>query len=400
MIHDEGKGFNRLHLKSLHVKGFGGIRDLAIPDLGRVTLFSGKNGAGKTTLLEAVRVYAARGEYNVLVDMLRKREELVETEDQDGDKVLAPNWEAIFYGKGVGQDFEASIGPIEGSEEDGKDLIISEDLKISLVNIPDDADMEDFQPLQRMHTLALQRMDTLGEEVNYIRLKYGGKSHYVPIYEIPMLSPSWTRRRRMSKSPLRQINCKWMGPGLPRNEDLAVFWDEIALTEEGSIVLETLNIILENKATGLAMVGGDDMRRHGFNHGRRPIVRIDSQNKPVPLRTLGDGAVRLLGIALSLAYCKNGFLLIDEAENGIHHSIQHDFWKIVLEMSERNNVQVFATTHGWDCVVGFATALRDIESSSVHGALVRIERTEDEVHAVHYSDDELSSAVEYGIEMR
>ena len=76
----------------------------------------------------------------------------------------------------------------------------------------------------------------------------------------------------------------------------------------------------------------------------------------MPLRSLGDGAVRLFGVALALANSQGGFLLIDEAENGIHHTIQRDFWRMVLLTAQANNVQVFATTHSWDCVVGFAQA--------------------------------------------
>ena len=50
----------------------------------------------------------------------------------------------------------------------------------------------------------------------------------------------------------------------------------------------------------------------------------------MPLRSLGDGAVRLFGVALALANSQGGFLLIDEAENGIHYSLQRDFWRMVL----------------------------------------------------------------------
>ena len=47
-------------------------------------------------------------------------------------------------------------------------------------------------------------------------------------------------------------------------------------------------------------------------------------------------------LALALANSKNGFLLIDEAENGIHHSMQRDLWKMVLQTALKNNVHRYS----------------------------------------------------------
>ena len=48
-----------LPLPSLSISGFRGFQDLLIPQLGRVTLLTGRNGVGKTTVLDAMRIYAA-----------------------------------------------------------------------------------------------------------------------------------------------------------------------------------------------------------------------------------------------------------------------------------------------------------------------------------------------------
>ena len=67
------------------------------------------------------------------------------------------------------------------------------------------------------------------------------------------------------------------------------------------------------------------------------VVKLQGHEKPVPLRSLGDGATRLFGVALVLANSRNGLVLIDEAENGIHYSVHHDFWRVVLQMAHRDN---------------------------------------------------------------
>ncbi len=116
------------------------------------------------------------------------------------------------------------------------------------------------------------------------------------------------------------------------------------------------------------------------------------------MKSLGDGALRLFGVALALANSRNGFLLIDEAENGIHHSLQRDFWRMVMQTAHHNNVQVFATTHSWDCVRGFAQAA--VDNENVEGVLVRLEKEDDGLRAVRYSERRLKIAAEQRIEVR
>ena len=116
------------------------------------------------------------------------------------------------------------------------------------------------------------------------------------------------------------------------------------------------------------------------------------------MKSLGDGAVRLFGVALAIVNSQNGFLLIDEAENGIHHSLQKDFWKMIISAADANNVQVLATTHSWDCVAGFALAAKEL--NSVDSLLVRIERDDDSVRAVEYCHEDLQVVAEQGIEVR
>lgn len=135
--------------------------------------------------------------------------------------------------------------------------------------------------------------------------------------------------------------------------------------------------------------------RNGPRSGRRVLVKVKGQTNPVPLRSLGDGAVRAFAVALALANSTDGFLLIDEAENGIHHSTQARFWNMVLQTAERNNVQVIATTHSWDCVVGFAKAASELES--VEGVLYRIQRNGDRLRAVEYPEADLANADKHRI---
>lgn len=71
---------------------------------------------------------------------------------------------------------------------------------------------------------------------------------------------------------------------------------------------------------------------------------------------------------------------------------------MVLQTAQQHNVQVLATTHSWDCVVGFARALTELEEMDV--ALIRLDRLGDQIRAVKYSRKNLQVAARQRIEVR
>lgn len=106
----------------------------------------------------------------------------------------------------------------------------------------------------------------------------------------------------------------------------------------------------------------------------------------------------VLGIALALVNAKDGIVLIDEFENGIHYSVQKELWQIVFRLADRLNVQVFATTHSWDCIEGFQKAAQ--ENKQEEGMLIRLSLKKDEIIATTYDEEDLAVVTKQGIEVR
>ena len=69
---------------------------------------------------------------------------------------------------------------------------------------------------------------------------------------------------------------------------------------------------------------------------------------------MGDGMWRIMAMAISLAQCKDGFLLIDEIDTGLHYSVMTDMWKLIYRSALDLSVQVFASTHSNDCIRSLA----------------------------------------------
>ena len=365
----------RLHLPSLSIRGFRGIGELDVPRLGRVTLIAGKNGAGKTSVLEAVRVYAARGREHVLFELLRSYEESAPVIYEDG-RALAPDPAALFHGRDVAPNSRIEIGPGNGSG--------GESLKIEAV--PLNEELEDL--LEKLYDYDdAPDLFPLAVEISFANYKR----------TIPWSLARHIHYRRFAddrEEPPPELNCRALGPGLLSNNEVSELWDEVALTDDEERAIQALNLVLDGKADRVAMIG-DDGRR---TYGRRAVVKLRNRNKPVPLRSLGDGATRLFGVALALAGSRNGFLVIDEVENGIHHSAHGDFWRMVLRTAEENDIQVLAATHSFDCVRGFAHAA--VDSPESERVLVRLERQDERTRAVVYSESEIETAAKQGIEVR
>ena len=374
---------NGLHLPDLTIRGFRGIDELSIPRLGRVTLLAGLNGIGKTTVLEAVQGYAARGRYSTLYQLLTRRDEVHVTVDEDGDSVIEPYWIALFHGRESSTDFRITIGPTNNVEH----------LRIERAILG----REQF-PL--MQSLFDDRF--IDDRVESLRVSFRDKSRHIPLN-----IPAFGRRSSLfaQDNPSNEIveldtdpamNCVNLGPGLLSNNNLSRYWDNVALTEDENRAVHALGLIFGSRVDRVAVIGDDRLLRG--RRGRRVMVKLNSHHHPVPLKSLGDGALRMFGLALALANSRDGFLLIDEAENGIHHSVQRDYWRMILRSAHENNVQVIATTHSWDCVRGFAQAAT--ENEEAEGRLVRLSRQYGDLRAVEYSEEEMAIAAEQGIEVR
>ena len=119
---------------------------------------------------------------------------------------------------------------------------------------------------------------------------------------------------------------------------------------------------------------------------------------PVPMSVMGDGAKRLLSMALPFLRLRNGVMLIDEIENGLHHSVLADVWKNLDWLSREFNVQVFATTHSYECIRAANEAFSEMESGDLH--FHRLNQKRDQVRAVTYTKAMLDANIEYLWELR
>ncbi len=91
------------------------------------------------------------------------------------------------------------------------------------------------------------------------------------------------------------------------------------------------------------------------------VIWQTNSNFPAPLATLGDGTIKLFRILLNLFIHGNERIMIDEIDAGIHISRMRNFFKTILQTAIKHNVQIFATTHNWECLQVFKEVLEELE---------------------------------------
>ena len=118
----------------------------------------------------------------------------------------------------------------------------------------------------------------------------------------------------------------------------------------------------------------------------------------IPIQLLGDGMSRVLSLALAIASAPEGTVLVDEIENGIHHSVMEKVWKAIGAFAHEYDVQLFATTHSYECIGAAYRAFEADEEDELR--LFRIQRNKDgEYKAVKFDRERIGAAIEFNMEV-
>lgn len=91
-------------------------------------------------------------------------------------------------------------------------------------------------------------------------------------------------------------------------------------------------------------------------------------------------------------------LLIDEIENGLHHSLLPIIWKGLFLAAEEFGIQIFATTHSQECIAAADQVAR--ERAVYDFALIRLDRVKEDINATVMDAKSLETAKELQWEMR
>jgi hypothetical protein len=131
--------------------------------------------------------------------------------------------------------------------------------------------------------------------------------------------------------------------------------------------------------------------------GNQVVVDI-GLSELMPLAQVGQGVYRLATIVADIIGEPTAVLLIDEIENGLHHSVQKQVWTGLAAVAKELNVQIFATTHSGECLHAAHKAF--LERQPYDLGVVQLFRTDGGVQGRLLDEKHIEAAIKADIELR
>lgn len=384
-------------LRDLTIQNYRCFKDFHIDGLARVNLIVGSNNSGKTSLLEAVYLLVNQLNFESLIEVLHNRGEIA-------DKTSSPPGLERANMMGKGYQFRHIF---HGHQLNFNQAISFQSKQEQPLELQIQVKQRDRTEITSQYQIVLNSQGIVGDSSGFSLLFSNGQDTAI---SMPVRYDGFITEETLHLWKQYPSHAYFVEPDTIVNsflinnssnlfittsnltfEQMASFWDGITLTPKEDNVVRALQI-LEPNIQRISFT-----TRQNSNSG--VLLKLDKQSDPIPLESMGEGMRRILSIAMAAVTVENGFLLVDEIESGLYYETQVDMWRLVLETAQKLNLQVFATTHSWDCISAFQEALSKLEDNAV-GKLFRLSLRGEHIRAVEYTPDELSIAVRQSIEVR
>ena len=364
--------------KSIKIKNFKGFQEFAMGNIGRINLIAGVNNIGKTAFLEAMFLHC--GAYNPALTLNIDRFRGFDNIHIEFSEFGKSPWDSLFYKFEKLRNIEIEgvftegsvrkislqvVGPSEESPEKGP--IIQYGL-----STPENFPLN----LENARVLKLNYEDTIGKDG--IEKKSG--SSFLSISPRGVKAP-------MVKSPPFPAAFLAARTRISPEED-AKWFSNLEIVDRQDMLLDALKFI-EPRLKRIAVVAT----------GGAPVLYGDiGYSQMLQLPYMGDGMSKLASIILAIGNANDGVVLVDEIENGFHHSLMQKVWAAIGRAARQSNTQIFATTHSLECIMAAHKAFTKGENYDL--LVHRLKRVNDTVEDVTFSQCDLDTAFELKMDVR
>jgi hypothetical protein len=360
-------------IKSAHIRHFKGLSELEVHDLTRVTLLGGRNNVGKTSFLEALFVYFERSNPDAFIRQHAWR----------NITMVALNPEALWAPMFAMYDMNKSI---EISILDDKGKTGSLTLKLNR-NYG-----RKFVPSRPAWPDTNGQINTQAKPSPNVSLDVTYRFDRNSPQELHHFISPQGMGLEMENQTMQSETAIFLAATTSRispQED-AIRFGQLDILGKQQEIVDFLRETVEPRLQSLSTIAvGNQSLIH---------AQLEGSTRKMPVAYMGEGMARLLSVILVLTTTSNGYVFIDEIENGIHYSALPKIWLGIVKAAQRFNCQVFATTHSHECLQAAIQALP--EALQGQFCYVRLERTGERIQGKTYSYEVLGAALERDWEVR
>ena len=326
-------------LENINIIDYKCFKDFKLEGLKRVNIISGKNNVGKTALLEAL--FIENGSGNNSLSVIAKNRDIKEK----------------YY-----QNFITQI----------KYSVIADNNKYKF----------EVKHKKNLSANEIEEKNKLNSDYeNFLCLNYNGELELEPLVQIHMKEDG---------------DFKYINSSKPLNEKLVKLYSKVQTLGLQHKFLNYLQLLDENIKWLEPQLVNEEL-----------VLRVNLANPEISLITseLGEGVnryIEILSSMLSIETQDNKWgksIFIDEIENGIHYSKLLDIAKAIIEIAQKEDIQVFITTHDKETIEAFAKASEELSFKDI-SSIELYKDDENIIHPIVMDYDNIIDGIEMGEDFR
>ena len=332
-------------IEELEIVKYKGFKNLKLNNLSQINIISGENNIGKTALLEAILIY----DYGLL--------------DQEIAEIFSSLDPFLFISKT--RDIQENR--IEKYLKDIDCIIKSNQLSLNIqykkAFLFDEKEKKELKKLKQDYN-------------NFIVSRLNENINILPIDSISTITVEAYNYINSSK---------------PTNKWLVELYSEIQSKGIQHKFLSYLKLLDKDiEWIEPQLLDGEMLLRINLQNPERSLVSSE----------LGEGTNRYIEILATLLSLSNGDrVFIDEVENGIHYTKLYDIWKAIIEIVEKEEIQLFVTTHNLESIQALNDASEAMKFNKI--ASVKLQKDKDDViYPVIRNHSSFVATVESGMDIR
>lgn len=348
-------------LKKIRIRNFRKLNDLQIDRMDQINLFTGRNNSGKTTLLEALFLLIGAGNAGMTlsINAFRGIDSAGGTPAAIREAFWKPMFSALEMSEVIQVEAEETLlGQLTLGimlEQPGMiELPIGKPAGTAAEFLKESPLLFSFDSKRTGHVECRMRLQGTG-----IQIEHPAAS--VPLQAVFLSS----RLGNLLEDAMR------LGQ-LRKRKQARIIVDALKIVEP------RLQSVEDNSASGTPLIWGD--------------VGLPEL---IPLPVVGEGMTRVARLILAISAAQGGLVLVDEIENGLHHTILAKVWQAINAAAKNFNAQIIATTHSFECMEAAYQSLGK-DGFRLH----RLEAENGKSRCVTYEPDQIEAVIRHVLEVR